>query len=616
MNQNLSKGFMFVASFSKPYFDAAIQAADSIKDYWPEAKIALYTHEEWWDEKYRNIFDHVHLGVPVHVRAKLWALSKTPYDLTAYIDADTEVEITTTTVDLNGALDVSGTSTLAGAVASGAITSSGIIKTDDATDATTTTDGSLQTDGGLSVVKDAVIGDDLKLLSDAAVLNFGADSDVTVTHVADTGVLLNSTSQLQFRDSALGINSSADGQLDIDADVEVEITTTTVDLNGALDVSGTSTLAGAVSSGAITSSGIIKTDDATEATSTTDGSLQTDGGLSVAKDAVIGDDLKLLSDSAVLGFGADSDVKITHDPDDGLFLKSAATDDGNPFLLTLQTGETAIEGSDVLGVINFQAPDEADGSNSILVGAVIEAVAEYEFDAQEIHTKLVFKTASDAAAAERLSIGSSGWATFTSGATFGGDLTVTGNDITFGNSESISNSTNGTVKINGEVAAGTGSAAGVFKSNGNYDATLKTGNSTTGSITITDGSNGDITIAPNGTGETDFDGNPIANFSASTVSITSATTLASTHNGKVLICNKSSDFTLTIPEDTLPVGFNCLIVQIGNGEVTLAAASANVTVNNRNSHTKTANTWAIMTLICIDATTDANVFVSSGDGTS
>jgi len=41
-----------------------------------------------------------------------------------------------------------------------------------------------------------------------------------------------------------------------------------------------------------------------------------------------------------------------------------------------------------------------------------------------------------------------------------------------------------------------------------------------------------------------------------------------------------------------------------------------VTVQNRNSHTKTANQWAIMTLICIDATTDANVFVSSGDGTS
>ena len=83
-----TKGFMIVASFSKPYFDAAIHCADSIKDYYPEAKIALYTHKEWWDEKYRNIFDHVHLGVPCHVRAKLWALTKTPYDITCYVDAD------------------------------------------------------------------------------------------------------------------------------------------------------------------------------------------------------------------------------------------------------------------------------------------------------------------------------------------------------------------------------------------------------------------------------------------------------------------------------------------------------------------------------------------------
>ena len=72
--------------------------------------------------------------------------------------------------------------TLAGTVASGAITSSGIIKTDDATDATSTTDGSLQTDGGLSVVKDTVMGDDLKLLSDSSVIHFGANSEITLTH--------------------------------------------------------------------------------------------------------------------------------------------------------------------------------------------------------------------------------------------------------------------------------------------------------------------------------------------------------------------------------------------------------------------------------------------------
>ena len=97
--------------------------------------------------------------------------------------------------------------TLAGTVASGAITSSGIIKTDDTTEATSTTDGSLQTDGGLSVAKDVVAGDDVKLLSDAAVLSFGADSDDSITHVADTGILINSSREIQFNDSQESIKS-------------------------------------------------------------------------------------------------------------------------------------------------------------------------------------------------------------------------------------------------------------------------------------------------------------------------------------------------------------------------------------------------------------------------
>ena len=39
--------------------------------------------------------------------------------------------------------------------------------------------------------KDVVFGDDVSLQSDGAVLNFGADDDVTLTHVADTGVTLS-----------------------------------------------------------------------------------------------------------------------------------------------------------------------------------------------------------------------------------------------------------------------------------------------------------------------------------------------------------------------------------------------------------------------------------------
>jgi hypothetical protein len=149
------------------------------------------------------------------------------------IAATDEIELTATLIDVVGNLAGSGTATFGG-----------ILKTDDATEATSTTDGSLQTDGGLSVVKDAIFGDDLTLLSDAAVLKFGADAEVTLTHVHNDGLLLNADNQLQFRDSAINIRSDADGDLDINADDELELNSTLIDVNGNLDVSGTLTQAG------------------------------------------------------------------------------------------------------------------------------------------------------------------------------------------------------------------------------------------------------------------------------------------------------------------------------------------------------------------------------------
>ena len=76
-------------------------------------------------------------------------------------------------------------------------------------------------------------------LADGAVINFGDDQDVSLTHVADTGLLLSSTDQLQFGDSGTYIHQSADGVLDLVSDTEIEINATTIDMNGALDVSGT-----------------------------------------------------------------------------------------------------------------------------------------------------------------------------------------------------------------------------------------------------------------------------------------------------------------------------------------------------------------------------------------
>jgi hypothetical protein len=101
------------------------------------------------------------------------------------IVADTEIQIAATTVDLNGNLDVSGTALVAGVL---------------------TTTAATVFNGGFASNADSTLGTDKKV---------------------------------QFRDSAIYINSSVDGQLDIVADTEIQIAATTVDLNGNLDVSGT-----------------------------------------------------------------------------------------------------------------------------------------------------------------------------------------------------------------------------------------------------------------------------------------------------------------------------------------------------------------------------------------
>ena len=241
-------------------------------------------------------------------------------------------------------------------------------------------------------------------LADGSVIYLGNDQDVTLTHVADTGILLNGTMQLQFNDSSQYINAPSNAILDINATDEIELNATAVDLNGTLDVSGATTAA------AITASGIIKTDDTTAATSTTDGSLQTDGGLSVAADAVIGDDLKLLSDAAVLSFGADSDVTVTHVADTGLTIKNAHTsgNSGIGAVLTLQTGDTDMADGNVLGHIKFQAPDEGAGTDAILVAAGILAEAEGDFSSSSNATAMVFQTGSSEAAAEKMRLDSNG----------------------------------------------------------------------------------------------------------------------------------------------------------------------------------------------------------------
>jgi hypothetical protein len=103
----------------------------------------------------------------------------------------------------------------------------------------------------------------------------------------------------------------------------------------------------------------------------------------------------------------------------------------------------------------------------------------------------------------------------------------------------------------------------------------------------------------------------ISGFSAnlnSPVSTTTAYTILSSDNGKILNFTGSSSITITVPTG-LQTGFNCMIVQNGTGQITLSPVSVSVTINNRNGFNKTSGQYSIVTLVHMGA----NTFISSGE---
>jgi hypothetical protein len=190
------------------------------------------------------------------------------------IVADTEIQIAATTVDLNGNLDVSGTALVTGVL---------------------TTTAATVFNGGFASNADSTLGTDKKV---------------------------------QFRDSAIYINSSADGQLDIVADTEIQIAATTIDVNGTLafdSLKGT---------GATTVTNILDEDNMASDSATAIATQQsikayvdsqvgsfdtlaevlaqgnTTGGTDLAVSA--GDDITFTDTSKAI-FGAGSDLQIYHD---------------------------------------------------------------------------------------------------------------------------------------------------------------------------------------------------------------------------------------------------------------------------------------------------------------
>ena len=118
------------------------------------------------------------------------------------------------------------------------------------------------------------------------------------------------------------------------------------------------------------------------------------GNVTFNGDISVGDDLTFSSDGAVLSFGADADVTLTHVADQGLTLKSTATDGAGGVgpILNLSTGDTDITSANQLGTINFQAPNDDAGSDAQLVAASITAIAQSNFSSSSNATSLLLRS--------------------------------------------------------------------------------------------------------------------------------------------------------------------------------------------------------------------------------
>ncbi|MGY8868256.1 MAG: hypothetical protein ACKVJK_21835, partial [Methylophagaceae bacterium] len=77
-------------------------------------------------------------------------------------------------------------------------------------------------------------------------------------------------------------------------------------------------------------------------------------------------------------------------------------------VLTLRSSDTTITDGSVLGKLEFNAPDEGSGTDALLVGAAIHAVAEGTFTASSNASELVFMTGASEAATSKMVLSSAG----------------------------------------------------------------------------------------------------------------------------------------------------------------------------------------------------------------
>jgi cytoskeletal protein CcmA (bactofilin family) len=278
----------------------------------------------------------------------------------AYIDSLTATGNLTVggNITVTGNVDVDGIIEFDGLSGTGAVTVTDILDQDDMSSDSAT---ALATQQSIKAYVDAQQDTVDTFAEILALSNTSSGTDVELT----------TTDKVQFRDSAIYINSSVDGQLDIVADTEIQIAATTIDINGAVDMATTLAVAGNVDF-----NGDLDVDGTTNLDVVDiDGAVQADGTITVGVDDT-GYDVKF--------FGATTGKSLLWDESaDSLIVTGNSTVSGTLGVTGVLTGTSLdISGDiDVDGVTNLDVVD-IDGAvdmastltvaSNIVVGGTVD----------------------------------------------------------------------------------------------------------------------------------------------------------------------------------------------------------------------------------------------------
>ena len=341
-------------------------------------------------------------------------------------------------------------------------------------------------------------------------------------------ILIASTEKIQFRDTAISINSSTDGQLDLVADTEIQLAATTIDINGAVDISGNLTLGGSFTIG-----GVALTSTATELNllDGVSGLVQADFTKLAAVDStsselnlVDGSSAGTIVNSKAVIYGSGGQVNATSLQIAGTDLTATATEfnllDGGSSI-----GTTAV--SDGHGILM--------NHGGTMAQTTVQTLAAYLDDEITAMPNLVSTGALDSGSITSgfgtIDTGSS--AITTTGLITGGsldidDVVINGTTIGHTDDTDLITLANGAVTIAGDLTIS------------GDDLTM--GTNTSGHIMVADGTNfnpvavsGDVTMAANGAVTIANDAVETAMINANIITGQTAETSLDTSNDTILI---------------------------------------------------------------------------------